>query len=218
MALTVLLGGARSGKSALAVEMASRFDSTAATTPDDAAGGVVFVATARTTDDPDMAERVDRHRSQRPSHWMTVEAPEELGPALADVPAGCLAIVDCLTLWTSNRMEVGDEDVTIEAAARSTASQAAARPGPTIAVSNLVGLGVHPATELGRRFRDVHGRVNQIWAAAARDAWLVIAGRTLPLGGPLDLLASWSADELDADPPTSTTGAGDESASEDGPG
>jgi adenosylcobinamide kinase/adenosylcobinamide-phosphate guanylyltransferase len=165
MALTVLLGGARSGKSALAVRRAGALG-----TP------VVFVATAEALDD-EMSERVARHRAERPAGWSTVEAPVDLGHA----PAGACAVVDCLSLWVANLVLLGhDEDELVKLASEA-AELAAVRPGPTIAVSNEVGMGVVPEYELGRRYRDALGRVNAIWVKRATEAFLVVAGRTLAL-------------------------------------
>jgi adenosylcobinamide kinase / adenosylcobinamide-phosphate guanylyltransferase len=170
MALTLLLGGARSGKSSLALRRARSFD-----------GPVVFVATGEAGDD-EMAVRIARHRGERPAHWTTVEAPLELSDALAAVPAEACAIVDCLSLWVANLLLRGDgEDAVMELAVEA-ARRAADRAAPTIAVTNEVGMGVVPVHELGRRYRDVLGRVNVAWADAAAEAALVVAGRPLALG------------------------------------
>lgn len=169
MALTVLLGGARSGKSALAVRRAS-----ALSTP------VVFVATAEALDD-EMTARIERHRAERPAGWSTIEAPVDLAAALRQVPADACAVVDCLSLWVANLTQLGrDEDELVELVSEA-AELATVRPGPTIAVSNEVGMGVVPEYELGRRYRDVLGRVNAIWAKRAAEAFLVVAGRSLAL-------------------------------------
>lgn len=169
MALAVLLGGARSGKSSLAVRRASAW-----------AGPVVFVATGA-AGDAEMADRIARHRAERPAAWTTREAPLELEAALAgEAPEACL-LVDCLSLWVANLLERGDADGEVEAHAARAASVAAGRPGPTIAVTNEVGMGIVPMHPLGRRYRDVLGRVNATWADAAERAELVVAGRVLPL-------------------------------------
>jgi adenosyl cobinamide kinase/adenosyl cobinamide phosphate guanylyltransferase len=172
MALTVLLGGARSGKSTLALRRASTFG-----------GPVVFVATGEARDG-EMEERIARHRAERPAGWKTVEAPLDLAGALErDVPPGACAIVDCLSLWVANLLQRGDDEEAIVRRAAGVAVFAAARPGPTIAVSNEVGMGVVPPYELGRRYRDVLGRVNAAWVDVAAEAALVVAGRPLALGG-----------------------------------
>ena len=163
MSLTFLLGGARSGKSALALELASQW-----------AGPVIFIATGEAGDD-EMAERIRRHRQERPAEWTTVEEPVELASALEEAPTGAGVVVDCLSLWVANILE---DDVD---ARNQQALAAAGRRERTIVVSNEVGLGVVPASELGRRYRDVLGRVNAQWAAAADEAVLVVAGKMLRL-------------------------------------
>ena len=176
MALTLLLGGARSGKSALAGRLAAGFH-----------GPVTVVATGQARD-AEMAERIERHRAERPPSWRTVEAPIELEAALTASPDGGFLIVDCLTLWVSNLMEQGLADRQVEERARAAAAVAAARSGPTVAVSNEVGAGIVPAGALARRYRDLLGQVNAIWAAAADQALLLIAGRAVPLLDPLAVL------------------------------
>jgi adenosyl cobinamide kinase/adenosyl cobinamide phosphate guanylyltransferase len=160
MSLVLLLGGARSGKSSLAVRLA------------EAAGApVVFVATAEERDE-EMAERIAQHRAERPQGWTTIEEPLELHAAVESAPAEAVVVVDCLSLWVANLLEQGREpDLVVPA-----------RPGLMIAVSNEVGLGVVPATPLGRAYRDVLGRVNAIWADAADEAYFVVAGKALRLG------------------------------------
>jgi adenosyl cobinamide kinase/adenosyl cobinamide phosphate guanylyltransferase len=167
--LTFLLGGARSGKSRLAVRMATGW-----------AGPVVFLATAEARD-ADMAERVERHRRERPVEWETLEAPLDLADALARAPGEAFVIVDCLTLWVSNLLEAGRSADTVEQAAREAAARAAGREAPTVVVSNEVGLGIVPETALGRAFRDVLGLVNAAFADAAEPTYLVVAGRVLAL-------------------------------------
>ena len=169
MALTLLVGGARSGKSALAVRLGE-----CSLRP------VVFVATAEPSD-AEMTERIQRHRAERPDDWALVEEPADLHRAFAEVGADDFVVVDCLTLWVSNLLQRGSKPDTIEREAAVVAGLAACRPGPTVAVTNEVGLGVVPATPLGRAYRDVLGRVNAIWAAEARDAVFVVAGRLLRL-------------------------------------
>jgi adenosyl cobinamide kinase/adenosyl cobinamide phosphate guanylyltransferase len=176
MALTLLLGGARSGKSALAVRLAGRWD-----------GPVTVVATGEARD-AEMAERIRRHRAERPAVWETVEAPNDLEAALAAAPAGAFVLLDCLTLWVSNLMGAGLDDHRVMARARSAASAAAARAAPTVAVSNEVGAGIVPADALSRRYRDLLGQVNAAWAAAADQALLLVAGRAVPLADPLAAL------------------------------
>jgi adenosylcobinamide kinase / adenosylcobinamide-phosphate guanylyltransferase len=165
MTLVLLIGGARSGKSSLAVERAAREGLP-----------VVFVATGEAGDD-EMAARIAQHRRERPPEWTTVEEPAELALAVAAAPGADVLIIDCLSLWVANVFE----RIAVEDAAAEAARLAAARPGLTIAVTNEVGLGIVPDNELARRYRDVLGRVNAIWAAAADEAYFVVAGRALRL-------------------------------------
>jgi adenosylcobinamide kinase / adenosylcobinamide-phosphate guanylyltransferase len=166
--LVLLTGGARSGKSSLAVTLAAR----------DGAD-VVFLATGEARDD-EMAARIERHRAERPAHWTTVEEPVRVTEAIDAIdPSACL-VVDCLSLWVANLLE-HDDAAAIERAAAAAARAAAARDGTTIVVTNEVGLGVVPATPVGRAYRDVLGRVNAMWAQHATEAYLVVAGRVLPL-------------------------------------
>jgi adenosylcobinamide kinase/adenosylcobinamide-phosphate guanylyltransferase len=169
VSLTFLLGGARSGKSSLAVDLARTWN-----------GPVSVIATGEPGDE-EMAARIRIHRAERPGEWETIEEPIELEAALRRVPPEGAAVVDCLSLWVANLMERGDGDAEIETLGSAAAALASKRTALTVAVSNEVGLGVVPATELGRRYRDVLGRINAQWAAAADDAALVIAGRMLPL-------------------------------------
>jgi adenosylcobinamide kinase / adenosylcobinamide-phosphate guanylyltransferase len=127
-----------------------------------------------------MVDRIARHRQERPASWSTVEEPVELERAVGAVDDETTLIVDCLSLWVSNLIErlTGPE---IEAAAEAAAQVAAARAGLTVAVSNEVGLGIVPGNALARAYRDVLGRVNALWVAAADEAYFVVAGRTIKL-------------------------------------
>jgi adenosylcobinamide kinase / adenosylcobinamide-phosphate guanylyltransferase len=169
MALTLLLGGARSGKSSLAVRTAEEWG-----------GAVTFIATG-TAGDEEMAARIQRHRAERPESWTTVEEPIDLVAALRGVPPEALVVIDCLSLWVSNLLEAGWVDDDVEAAASIAAELAVDRGAPTVVVSNEVGLGVVPMSQLGRRYRDLLGRVNTIFAAAADEPIFVVAGRKLRL-------------------------------------
>jgi adenosylcobinamide kinase/adenosylcobinamide-phosphate guanylyltransferase len=172
MGLTLLLGGARSGKSALAVRHA-----TASGRP------VVVVATAEPRDE-EMAERIRRHREARPAEWSTLEVTLDLEGAIRGVEPDAVVILDCLSLWVSNEMEAGTDDDAITAKARSVASTLAMRPAPSVVISNEVGLGIVPVNELARRYRDVLGRVNMVFVEASATALLVVAGKALPLEDP----------------------------------
>lgn len=173
MALVLLLGGARSGKSALALRLAA-----------EQSAPVVWLATAE-PGDAEMAERIERHRRERPPSWRTIEEPLRLTETLAAlaVHSDSCVVIDCLTLWTANALErLGAAEAEAQAAAA--AAACAARSGATIAVSNEVGLGLVPDNPLGRSYRDLLGRVNALWADAASRAYLVVAGRALPLPKP----------------------------------
>jgi adenosyl cobinamide kinase/adenosyl cobinamide phosphate guanylyltransferase len=172
----LLTGGARSGKSALAVAVARRRS-------DD----VVFLATGQAGDD-EMAARIARHRAERPAHWRTVEEPLALLEAIGTVDRAACLLVDCLSLWAANLLATADAAV-VEQAAGAAADAAAARPGTTIVVTTEVGLGVVPPTPLGREYRDLLGRVNAIWADRADEVYLVVAGRLLRLLPASEVLA-----------------------------
>ena len=169
MPYTFLIGGARSGKSSLAVRLASAVD-----------GPVVVVATAEARDD-EMAERIRAHRASRPDGWETVEAPIALLEAVDGAGEDACVVLDCLTLWVSNAIEAGASGEEIDAEARTVTSILAARSASSVVVSNEVGLGVVPANTLARTYRDVLGRVNASFAAQASRSLFVVAGRGLPL-------------------------------------
>jgi adenosyl cobinamide kinase/adenosyl cobinamide phosphate guanylyltransferase len=164
--VTLLIGGVRSGKSALAVEIGRRH-----------VGEVMFVATAEPFDD-DMRLRISRHRHDRPD-WPVIEKPLDLGDAIAAAPGDALLIVDCLTVWVNNELHHGGS---VDAGA--VADALVERPGPSVVITNEVGLGVHPETELGRVYRDELGRVNQTIASVATTTLLLVAGKALRLGDP----------------------------------
>jgi adenosyl cobinamide kinase/adenosyl cobinamide phosphate guanylyltransferase len=169
MTYTFLLGGARSGKSTLAVRLASAHD-----------GPVAFVATAEGRDD-EMAARIAEHRSSRPASWLTIEAPTDLAGALADVPDDAYTILDCLTLWVSNELGAGASEDDVLRRTDDVARSLAARAAPAVVVSNEVGLGIVPVNELARAYRDILGRVNAAFAARAERSLFVLAGLALPL-------------------------------------
>lgn len=175
--LTVLLGGARSGKSALAEELGRR-----------AGDGVTYVATCpRIAGDDDLARRVERHRDDRPAGWVTIEEGIDLAGAVELAGDGFL-IIDCLTLWVNNLQFHGHVAADITDASLRTIEAVRRRAGDTVVVSNEVGLGIVPADAATREYRDVLGRVNRDWAAAADHALLLLAGRALPLHDPHDVL------------------------------
>ncbi len=174
--ITFLVGGARSGKSTLAVEIAARHS-----------GDVCFVATAEPFDD-DLRERIEAHRRERPG-WPTVEAPVHLAAAVTDAPPDALVVVDCLTVWMGNLFHHLPEPADRAAAVDSFVAALSARRGPTVIVSNEVGAGLHPDTSLGRRYRDELGRLNQRVAAVSHRALLLVAGRAIPLVDPWEVLS-----------------------------
>ncbi|HEX2134433.1 MAG TPA: bifunctional adenosylcobinamide kinase/adenosylcobinamide-phosphate guanylyltransferase [Microvirga sp.] len=158
----LVLGGARSGKSRYALELA-------------AASGLerVLIATAQPGDD-EMRARIDRHRRDRSGAWRTDEEPLDLPAALArQTGPGRIVVVECLTLWLSNLLLAGRDP---ERAAEALVAAVAAAAGPLVLVSNEVGHGIVPATPLGRAFRDEQGRLNQQAAAACDAVVLVTAG------------------------------------------
>ena len=168
--LTLVLGGARSGKSALAERLAELSDLPK-----------VYIATA-TAGDAEMQARIAAHRARRDKAWQTLEAPLDLPDALRNLPPGQVCLVDCLTLWASNRMLAKhdpDNDIAELIAALSEAK------GRLILVSNEVGMGLVPDTPMGRRFRDIQGRLNQAVANRADTVLFVAAGLPLALKGPL---------------------------------
>jgi adenosyl cobinamide kinase/adenosyl cobinamide phosphate guanylyltransferase len=168
MPLVLLIGGARSGKSQLALRLASEQSSP-----------VAFLATAQ-AGDTEMAARIAQHRLERADSWQTIEEPLRLREAIADVSDDRCLLIDCLTLWTANALEAFGADQ-VEAHATAAARVAAARTGLTVAVTNEVGLGIVPDNALARSYRDLLGRVNAIWAGDADQVYLLVAGRALAL-------------------------------------
>lgn len=160
--ITLILGGARSGKSTRARVLAE-------------ATGLhrVMIATADAGDE-EMTVRIARHRAERDQSWQTVEEPQDLPQALqVHSKAGAVVVVDCLTLWLSNRMVAGHDG---EADADGLCDALNKALGPVILVSNEVGLGLVPETPLGRAFRDAQGRLNQRVATVAHQVLFVAAG------------------------------------------
>ncbi len=157
--LTLVLGGARSGKSRYA-------ESVIAALP----LPWIYVATAE-AGDAEMAERIAAHQTRRGSGWRTIEAPHDVASVLAAAEGAIL--IDCLTLWLSNRMLAG-ADMDAEIAGLETALDV--HLWPAVLVSNEVGCGIVPDNELARRFRDLQGRLNQRMAARADHVVLMVAG------------------------------------------
>ena len=162
--LTLVLGGARSGKSRYAESLV-----TACPPP------WTYIATAEPLDD-EMRARIAEHRARRGADWRTIEAPRDLAEALQRNSAGGAVLVDCLTLWLTNRM-LADADIEAESARLEIVLSGLS--APRVVVSNEVGLGIVPDNALARRFRDAQGRLNQRIAARADRVVLMVAG--LPL-------------------------------------
>jgi len=168
--LTVLIGGARSGKSTAALRLANA-------SSDD----VCFVATCpRIAGDDEIDDRIAAHRAERPAEWSTIETEIDLAGAIG-AAGNSVVIVDCLTAWLGNLMHHGDDDAAISAASDAAVAAVARRTTDTIVVTNDVGSGIVPADATSRRYRDVLGNINQRWVAASDAAHLMIAGRALPL-------------------------------------
>jgi len=168
--VTLVLGGARSGKSRLAEEMVEGF---AAGTAAGSTGTPVYLATAE-AGDGEMSERIRHHRDRRGPHWHTVEEPLNLIGALRSACAPDRAVlVDCLTLWVTNLM-LADRDVDAEGEAL--AGTLGGLAGPVVFVSNEVGLGIVPDNTMARAFRDHAGRLHQAIAARAHRVYFVVAG------------------------------------------
>jgi adenosylcobinamide kinase / adenosylcobinamide-phosphate guanylyltransferase len=171
--LSLVLGGARSGKSRYAEGLVS-----ALPLPWQAPWN--YVATAE-PGDAEMAERIASHRARRGPSWRTIEAPRDLTGSL-QVAGAAPVLVDCLTLWLSNLMLAGaDIDAEMERLDHALAAAAA----PVVMVANEVGYGIVPDHPLGRRFRDLQGVLNQRVAARADRVVLVVAGLPLALKGTL---------------------------------
>lgn len=170
---TLILGGARSGKSALAERLAA-----------DSGDAVTYVATAQALDS-EMAERIAHHRARRPSAWFDVEEPIHLADALRThaAPDRCL-LVDCLTLWLSNLLGI-DDGAHFEGERAALFDVLPTLPGEVVFVSNEVGLGIVPMGELTRRYVDEAGRLHQALAAHCDRVLFVAAGLPLALKGSL---------------------------------
>ncbi len=170
----LILGGVRSGKSHYALERAQTLG-----------GRIAFLATAEALD-PEMVERIARHRRARPADWLTVEEPVEIASALRGLMGRAdVVIVDCLNLWVSNLVcgeETGESSLFIRA--EELVKVVGARPYHLILVSNEVGMGVHPEAPIGRRFRDLLGLVNQQVAGVSDEVVLLVAGLPLWLKSP----------------------------------
>jgi adenosylcobinamide kinase / adenosylcobinamide-phosphate guanylyltransferase len=161
---TLVLGGARSGKSRYAEALITALPSP-----------WIYLATAE-AGDAEMAQRIATHRAGRDKRWQTIEAPHALAQAIENAPPASPLLIDCLTLWLSNRV-LANADIAGETSKLETALDR--RLGPVVLVSNEVGSGIVPDNALARRFRDLQGQLNQRIAARTDRVVLLVAG--LPL-------------------------------------
>jgi len=175
--LILLLGGARAGKSTYAMKLAQ--DGERASGDE-----ICFIATAQGLDE-DMTKRIARHRAERPIHWRTIEEPCQIDEALRQASEARIVIVDCLTLFVSNWLVRHEDEHECEQFVRRITREflelAQTQKQTIICVSNEVGLGIVPDTRMGRVFRDLLGRVNQDFAAASDEVYLIVAGLPLQL-------------------------------------
>ncbi len=166
---TLILGGARSGKSHRALVLA-----------EDACAQRTYIATAQSLDD-EMGDRIARHQAERGDDWQTIEEPFALSSMIKQT---CMeersVLVDCLTLWLSNIMLA---DMDVDAEVQLLAETIRGANAPLILVSNEVGMGIVPASSLGRRFRDEQGRLNQMMATICTRVEMVTAGLVTRLKG-----------------------------------
>lgn len=165
--LTLILGGARSGKSSLAESLAQKRGGDA----------VLFVATAEARDD-EMRARIAHHRAVRRAGWTTIESPREIARALQSTARADVVLLDCATLWASNVL-LADENAATETMMREVDELLAwhrASASEMIIVSNEVGMGIVPDNELGRAYRDLLGAVNRKLAEAADEVFYLVAG------------------------------------------
>jgi adenosylcobinamide kinase/adenosylcobinamide-phosphate guanylyltransferase len=172
--LIFITGGARSGKSSLAVQLAKKLG-----------GEVAFIATARAGDE-EMAQRILIHRESRPKEWTTIEEPVNIASAIDAARGHNVAIIDCLTLLLSNLMfenrDLNEADA-ILGKIRALVEAAGSFEGTVLVVSNEVGMGIVPENELARKFRDLAGKANQIMAGAADEVYVCFAGIPVKIKG-----------------------------------
>ncbi len=162
--ITFITGGARSGKSRIAMELASKYSSKA------------FIATA-VPFDAEMKERIKRHKLERSKTFFTIEEPKKLSSAIASLPAGTkVVVIDCLTVWLSNLIH--DNDIESDTCPQISDFLKAIKNPPCdiIIVSNEVGCGIVPENPLARNFRDIAGKLNQNVASIANNVILAVSG------------------------------------------
>jgi adenosylcobinamide kinase / adenosylcobinamide-phosphate guanylyltransferase len=179
--LALVLGGARSGKSAYAERLVARHPPRWS-----------YIATAQAFDE-EMRARIEAHRTRRGPNWRTIEAPHALAEAVTEAPQAKPLLIDCLTLWLSNRMLSGG-DLAVERA--ELIGALAARAAPTVVVASEVGLSIVPDNALARAFRDAAGELHQGIARVASFVALTVAGYPLVVKN----------EEITASPPSPTSG------------
>jgi adenosylcobinamide kinase/adenosylcobinamide-phosphate guanylyltransferase len=172
--VTLVLGGVRSGKSRYAHTLAEQ------------CARVTFIATAERRDDEEMRLKIERHRAERPGHWLTIEEPLQLAHAIQSASSETDAIlVDCLTFYAANLLAVhGEDQLAIRHETEKLCAVLSTAPCKVLLVSNEVGSGVVPAYASGRQFRDLVGELNQRVAAVASSVVLMVAGLPLALKSP----------------------------------
>lgn len=167
--ITFITGGARSGKSTLALSLASNI-----------AGRKAYIATCEPLDE-EMRERIERHRAERSEDWETFEEPVDISALIRDISGKYEAVlIDCLTLWLSNVIGRGLDAGEMSQELTQSLDGASCN---VIVVSNEVGMGIVPEGELSRRFRDMAGRLNQIVAAVADEVYLSVSGIPIKIKG-----------------------------------
>ncbi|MEW6040194.1 MAG: bifunctional adenosylcobinamide kinase/adenosylcobinamide-phosphate guanylyltransferase [Elusimicrobiota bacterium] len=169
--ITFILGGARSGKSSFALALTKK-----------KAGRTAFIATCRPLDE-EMKRRIALHRAKRPSDWRTFEEPLQLSALVKKIsPKFRVLIIDCLTLFISNILLKGHSDNVIEKRVIELLKILKKLKCNSILIANEVGLGVVPESKLGRKFRDLAGRINQTVAGLADEVFFITAGIPLKIG------------------------------------
>jgi adenosylcobinamide kinase/adenosylcobinamide-phosphate guanylyltransferase len=172
--ITLIIGGARSGKSRFALELANNYILSKE------GGKKAYIATAQDMDD-EMRERIEKHKEERSQEWATFEEPLNISTLISDIHKSYdVILLDCLTLWLSNMLLSG-KDVEVEIARLIDALRITHYASRIFTVSNEVGLGIVPDNSLSRRFRDLSGYLNQKMAALADEVYLVTAGIPLKI-------------------------------------
>jgi len=165
---TLVLGGARSGKSVYAEKLL-----------ENSGKQMVYIATAQAHDD-EMGQRISHHQARRGTEWTTVEEPLDVCKALLKAGSGKIILLDCITLWLSNMMAA---DLDVETEVKKFCDQLLSATSDVVIVSNEVGLGIVPDNALARKFRDEAGRANQMIAEACNKVVFIAAGQALVMKG-----------------------------------